>query len=351
MKQALEKRLGVALAFALVFVFLIGAYQCQRIEKLADAYRQAARSRETLGELELIGLLLDQGEAERSAWRVTSDDLHLKSSQSAGLRISESLHRLRGLWEDSPSQQKRLEALQSLMSAEIERLGQAGKGGQAKSARGKGAAPPPARLSPAAMGGDSSLEAERQVLRAMEVEERRRLETRTTGSKVAAKIAILAATLGSGLVLWLLTLAALLLRHYIAARRARNLGQALSSQLLDSMTEGVWLADEGGPVLYANPACEAMFGYEQGELLGIGLEALVDGRTSGQAAPLVTEIQRQLTTHVTWRGELTGRRKDGSRFSCQARISTLELTGTRHWLAVQEAVPERKPTDAVAQLS
>lgn len=349
MKQALEKKLGVVLAFALVFVFLIGAYQCQRIEKLADAYRQAARSRETLGELELMGSLLDQWEAERSAWLITSDDLHLKSSQSAGLRISESLHRLRGLWEDSPSQQKRLEALQSLMSAEVQQLGPNGKGGQAKSARGKAAAPPSARVSRAALAGDS-LEAERQVLRAMEVEERRRLETRTTGSKVAAKVAILAATLGSGLALWLLTLAALLLRHYIAARRARNLGQALSSQLLDSMAEGVWLADEGGPVLYANPACEAMFGYEQGELLGIGLEALVDGRTSGEAAPLVTEIQRQLTTHVTWRGELTGRRKDGSRFSCEARISALELTGTRHWLGVQEAVPERKPTDAVAQL-
>jgi PAS domain-containing protein len=38
--------------------------------------------------------------------------------------------------------------------------------------------------------------------------------------------------------------------------------------LLDNMTEGVSLSDEGGIILYTNPTEDVMFGYDPGELLG-----------------------------------------------------------------------------------
>ena len=345
MKQALEKRLGVVLCSTWVLVFLIGVFQCSTITKLADADRQVARSHQALGELTVMGLLLDQAEAATSVYPVTASETHLESfrsgqsgpsGQSAALRISESLHRLRGLWADHPSQRTKLDALDPLLAAELARPR------EARLASGNTASSP-ARPSFAATPGPARLEAARRILGTMEDEERQRLKKRTMGARVVAREAILSATLGSGLALWLLALTGLVLRHYVAERRRRNLSHTLSSQLLGSMEEGVWLSDESGPILYANPACEAMFGYEQGELPGKGLDLLVEGRTPGEAGTLMGEIQRHLERRVTWKGELTARRKDGSRFSCYTRITALELSGERHWLAVQENISDRKP--------
>ncbi|HLW79558.1 MAG TPA: CHASE3 domain-containing protein [Terriglobia bacterium] len=331
MKRALENKLGVILVSGLAIVFLIGVVQCQLISRLMDADRQSTRSREVLAELALTRSLLDETEADAGAYAATREETYLQSSQSAALRISESLHHLRGLWTDDSGQRKRLDALEPLVAPKGAKERQEGL------AR-RGPKTPGPRQPTTAGAGTQAGEVGRQMLRRMEEEERGRLVRRSSAARVAGWEAVLSTTVGSGLALWLIILTGLVLRHYVGQRRRTDLDRSLSSQLLESMAEGVWLSDESGLILYANPACEAMLGYMSGELPGRNLTLLIDCRQ--QNGLVVEEIRQRLESHAVWRGELTGHRKDRSPFSWYARISGLEVSGRLHWVGVQEDAPQ-----------
>src|SRR5687767_8746399 len=62
-------------------------------------------------------------------------------------------------------------------------------------------------------------------------------------------------------------------RIYVFSRdtteeRLRTDALLLHAWILESMTEGVALTDEGGRIVYTNPAVDRMFGYGRDELLG-----------------------------------------------------------------------------------
>jgi PAS domain S-box-containing protein len=58
-----------------------------------------------------------------------------------------------------------------------------------------------------------------------------------------------------------------------------------------------------------------------------------------------TEIYQQLINHGTWSGEFEAIRKDGTAFTCYARVSILEVPGRQYWLSVQEDVTERRQAE------
>jgi len=107
----------------------------------------------------------------------------------------------------------------------------------------------------------------------------------------------------------------------------------LQTRVLESMVEGVFLADPDGTVRFTNRAEDAMFGYPQGELIGRDMSLL-----TGTGAA----IAEQLAAVGIWRGELDNRKKDGTGFATSTRISTLEMSGKQYWLGLQEDVTERK---------
>jgi PAS domain S-box-containing protein len=116
----------------------------------------------------------------------------------------------------------------------------------------------------------------------------------------------------------------------------------MPAHVLENMTEAVTLADERGVLLYTNSAADRMFGYARDELLGkhvTVLNAYPPGRTS--ASP--RRSWRTSASSGEWIGQWDNIRKDGSRFTTRARITTLVLDGVLHWLCVQDDI-----TDAVA---
>ncbi|MEI7685367.1 MAG: PAS domain S-box protein [Planctomycetota bacterium] len=117
-------------------------------------------------------------------------------------------------------------------------------------------------------------------------------------------------------------------------------------RVLESMTEGVNLADENGLIVYTNPSADAMLGYEAGELVGQPL-LILSGYPNDENERICNEVLTALQTKGTWIGEWVNRRKDGTLFETSTRIATVAAPGDRYYyLCVQQDISERKSAEA-----
>jgi PAS domain S-box-containing protein len=127
----------------------------------------------------------------------------------------------------------------------------------------------------------------------------------------------------------------------ITERKKAEESFRMQARVLENMAEGVFVADPSGIILYTNPAEDAMFGYEPGELIGRHVSVL-RASTSEENGHFVAHITEQMKTRSFWAGELQNRKKDGSVFTTDARITTVDRSGQQHWVCVQEDVTERR---------
>ncbi len=128
--------------------------------------------------------------------------------------------------------------------------------------------------------------------------------------------------------------------------------EALQTQtrVLESMSEGVTVTDADGKIIYSNPAFDAMFGYQPGELMGQPASRLNDFSAS-EGLKFARDMVEQLRTKRILSGEVRNRKKDGTKFYTQARISALEIAGKKCWVAVQEDITERQQVEEALRQS
>ncbi|MEM8996398.1 MAG: PAS domain S-box protein, partial [Acidobacteriota bacterium] len=119
----------------------------------------------------------------------------------------------------------------------------------------------------------------------------------------------------------------------ITERKRGERVRRIQSQVLESMIEGVSLTNPAGFVLYTNPALDAMFGYDRGELIGQHLSAL-----GGETRALAGALEER----GFFVGDLTQKKKDGQHFPTIARVKAIEIDGSQHWIAVIEDITQRK---------
>ena len=127
----------------------------------------------------------------------------------------------------------------------------------------------------------------------------------------------------------------------ITERKQAEESLQLHSRVLESMAEGVSVADEQGIILYTNPAEDAIFGYGRGELVGQPV-TVQNTYPPEENERVVAEVVEQLRTRGVWQGEFSNRKKDGTAFTTYARISALDLGDKKYWVCVQEDITERK---------
>ncbi len=142
-----------------------------------------------------------------------------------------------------------------------------------------------------------------------------------------------------------------LIRSYVFDITERKRAEEVlktQARVLESMAEGVNLSDEHGMIFFTNPAFEAMFGYERGELIGKHV-SILNSHPQEENNRIISEIIKQLQTQGIWLGEFSNCRKDGTVFTTSARISTLEIGGKKYWVCVQEDITERKQAEAIIQ--
>ena len=153
-----------------------------------------------------------------------------------------------------------------------------------------------------------------------------RLQQQGEAATRSVRLARMFTTYGGGLVIWLVGLAAFLLFHDEKARVWAGVERRVHTKILQTLPLGVSLATDSGIILYANPAEEALLGYERGELLGNNATLLHDLEGQG-GAQTVNEILDWLGAGKTWSGELPVRKKDGTVQKKPSWVMNLDVPG------------------------
>jgi len=105
---------------------------------------------------------------------------------------------------------------------------------------------------------------------------------------------------------------------------------------LPEMSQPVALLSRAdGRVLYANAACERLFGYPPGALDDRHISELSAAPTRSPE-DRARAIARDIAVAGVWSGESEGLRADGSRFPCTVSLSEIDGAepGSRAWIAV-----------------
>ncbi|MEJ8566398.1 GAF domain-containing sensor histidine kinase [Elongatibacter sediminis] len=119
-----------------------------------------------------------------------------------------------------------------------------------------------------------------------------------------------------------------------------------TSQILESVSEGIIVIDETGTVRSFNPAAERMFGFDAAEIIGGKFTCLL---TPNDATRLSEQLRQFLTEgdpgETDIRQEVEGQRSDGTTFSVGLAIGTTEFKGERMFNGVVRDITTRKEID------
>jgi PAS domain S-box-containing protein len=127
----------------------------------------------------------------------------------------------------------------------------------------------------------------------------------------------------------------------ITQRKIAETTLRTQATILETMREGVAVIGRDGTVRLTNPAFDRMFGCAPGEVVGMSVADLL-----GEVDFAVSELNRldvleRHRRHPLKRDFLL-RRRDGSIFTGEAVMTSLELGDERVWLAVVQDITERK---------
>ena len=116
------------------------------------------------------------------------------------------------------------------------------------------------------------------------------------------------------------------------------------SQVLLSMSEAVSFIDEQGVIRFTNPACDAMFGYDSGELIGRPV-TICNAATTDENERIINDVIRTIAEKRVWAGEFRNVKKDGTIFWTAAHISQVADDGVVRFVSIQQDITERKKSD------
>ena len=110
-------------------------------------------------------------------------------------------------------------------------------------------------------------------------------------------------------------------------------------QLLDAAPDALVVANAHGTIVLVNQQAEAMFGYSRDELLGKPVETLLPERhRSDHPRHRDTYLRAPRVRPMSERSNLYGRRKDGTEFAVEIRLSPITLEhGTLVASAIRDA--------------
>ncbi len=133
----------------------------------------------------------------------------------------------------------------------------------------------------------------------------------------------------------------------VTARRHAEEQSRLWATVAEVSDEAVLVTDAQRRTLVANPAYTRMTGFAPDELLGRVPEVLEEGAADGRHSPLWEALRRV----GRWRGEVIGRRKDGTTFPMAFTLSAVTNdTGLpRHYVIVASDISGRRQAEERAR--
>ena len=130
-------------------------------------------------------------------------------------------------------------------------------------------------------------------------------------------------------------------------REALEVSQATYQGILAIASDAVVCVSKEQKVTFFNRGAEAIFGYLPEEILGQPLETLIPEHARSRHAQHLRDFAASEVParRMGERGQISGRRKDGTEFPAEASISRLEVGGKRVFTAVVRDVSDRRAVE------
>jgi len=134
-----------------------------------------------------------------------------------------------------------------------------------------------------------------------------------------------------------------------AAERAQDVAERHLKMILDTVGEGVIIADHLGIILDVNKAVLATFGYQRDELIGHSLNLLMAESDATRHDGYVARYRDGGVSRIVGRGrEETARHKNGTIFPIELAVGDLSMAGTRQFVGIIRDISDRtKVVDAL----
>ncbi|KAK0351690.1 hypothetical protein LTR94_023963 [Friedmanniomyces endolithicus] len=335
-------RLAIALAGAVVTLLLAATgVTLQREFSSADALRDAVeQSYDTRLQIQSVFSLVQDAETGQRGYIITGDETFLEPYDRALDRLDAQMNKLAGLSAKDPLQAENQRLLSERVRQkrlEMQRTIALRESGQASAAislvisgRGK------LTMDDIRQIVDRMTQREADLLSALSADARER--TRHTEFLVALMFKVLVLTaLGTAFLVWryLATRSALLERLEAAAAR--------HSATLDSAFDAIVTLNPSGSIETLNPAAERLFGWSAPEVERRDVGLLVDDLAeNGEGAFLDRLDASHGDLEQGLLLELTGKRRDGTRFPVDVALAAMDLPTGRHVVAVIRDATERR---------
>jgi PAS domain S-box-containing protein len=319
MRTSALKKVAAGLVLALPVLLVLDFLQYQSIHIVAITHQRVVHIHESLREIDAVQSQLKDAEAAVREYIAGGESVALNPFETSVAGVHDALGRLAQMVAEEPGQKARVQKIEPLVTRRLELLQ------QAVDLRGqKGFSIEKTRALDAQ--GRKLGEEIQSLVGDMEKEEWDLLQRRNAEARGSVQRATFITPFTAVLGLWLVALAALLLYRDVSERQWKGLERRMHARLLETLPVSVCLVDEGGLIFYTNPAQDALFGYESGDLIGRHASILRNApRDEGDRA--FAEIIEQLTLHGSWNGEFVCSKKDGTTFPCLVRASNMDLPG------------------------
>lgn len=119
------------------------------------------------------------------------------------------------------------------------------------------------------------------------------------------------------------------------------------AEILRSAVDAVISIDALGRIESINPATERLFGYSARELIGENVKILMPEPDRSQHDGYIRQYRHTGQRKIIGIGrEVTGRRRDGSRFPMHLTVSEYEIDGERHFAGVVHDLTAQRQSEA-----
>lgn len=129
--------------------------------------------------------------------------------------------------------------------------------------------------------------------------------------------------------------------HDITSRKQREQHAHLLTAALESVANGIVIADREGQILWVNPAFTDLTGYAADDVIGNNPRLLKSGQHD---KAYYEELWSTILEGNPWRGEIVNRRKDGTSYHEEMIITPVreEDGAIHHFVAIKQDITDRK---------